>query len=353
MKINCKSLFMSLIILITSIVSATITIDITDNQAASWTLEKDSEILLEDVYDQPFDYAYINSQLYMLISKGPMLVVYDLDGNLLAINEEKGEGPGELFSPVYIWDNPAEKGITIYDEGHFKYHFFDYDLNFQHSSDIENQTFINKIYHPGRGRYNLSSAIEFSDDQVNFLHSLTYQEEEKITEIHCVDCHMFLKGWYRYNQPVCRILQDNELVTAIQSRTEYKVMIINEGEVETTVTKAIKPFQFSKEEIKENRTFASEMEERFRNMYKTPEEILTNRMVISDLAVSGENIWILTRNDEGQYFDVLSSAGKLIAETKIGNNEIITRPYISGNYLYSIRSDDEDNYYLSKYRIKR
>lgn len=332
-------------------------VDITKQTCPQWELTKENEVFLEDIYSAPFDFSYINDNLYITMNRTPAVAVYNLQGELISINDKKGEGPGELASPIYLWDNPSEQGIKVYDEGHFRYHLFDYQLNFQRSEDITPQQFINKMYYTEHGTYKYYSIIDFVDGEVTFNHKLQYINDKTTTDLYSTDCHMFLKGWFRYNQPICRFLSDETLCVIIQSRVDYTVNFYKDDQRIMQVKKDIKPVRYPEEEIEETRTFAKEREEQFRITFKTPDEVIENNMVISTIAVDEEDqVWVLTIDKNGQFFDIIDANGHKIAIAKITGNNVpdkLERPYIKGDYLYTLSGNDDDEFFLKKYRINK
>jgi len=326
-------------------------ITLSDKSIANWEVEQSFCRELEEVSAYVFDTLYYEDVVYLVDTKSPAIRIMSLTGELLKSFDRKGKGPGELIRPSYIWLDKADNSICLYDDGDLQIKRYTTDLTFRSQQRLEYNYIPTCIYYMNNNEIKHFSSVEFSDKGMIFAHnvSLVHDDQEKV--LYSTDFHMFIKGWYKHEQPLISVL-DNKLAIGYYSRQRFEIDIFDEnGNLTQKFTAPVKPLPLEKNDFKDKEEYAKKAMNNMPNL-KIDKSIYGYHPVFLSLTATDDNLlWALCRDNQGCFFRVIDGK-KQIAQLRL-TEQNPTFPHLKGDYLYLIDGNEDDGYTFVSYKIVR
>jgi hypothetical protein len=321
------------------------------NPSATWKLKEDFIKEFDDASGKFFDTEFIDDKVFMLDYNYPAVFVYNLNGEEVKLFDRKGEGPGEYITPTYVWKNDQAGSISIYDEGKEKIIRYDSDLNLIEENPRSWDYLPCKCYSLASAEIDYYSTISKGEDgKMKFSHKVDFRNDSKEMTLYETNCHMFLKGWYKFDQPLVAT-RKNDFVFGINSRNKFHIDIYNfDGLVEKTYKLDVDKVKIPSENLEEEEDFVENMKKN-RGVI-VPPEIYEYEPIFYHLASDEEDcIYAMCRDEEGNFIRVIEN-DKYIANIRLEENDIL-KFSVKNNKLYLVYMKEDEVPCLKCYSINK
>jgi len=346
-----KIFSLMLLLLVSSSLCSVEKLTLSDKSIKNWEVEQVFDKELEEISVYIFDALYFEDQVYLVDTKSPAIHIMSLSGKLLRSFDQKGEGPGELIQPSYIWLDKTENSICLYDDGDLQIKRYTTDLTFRSQQKVEYNYIPTRIHFMKDKEIKHFSSVDFTENGPAFSHnvSLVLDDQEKV--LYSTDFHMFIKGWYKHEQPLISAI-DDKLAIGYHSRQRFAIDIFDEnGNLTRQITAPVKAIPLEKNDFQEKEEHAKKVMNNIPNL-KIDKSIYGYHPVFLSLITDDDNqLWALCRDDQGCFFRIIRE-DKQIAQLRLTEQNPMF-PHLKGNNLYLIDGNEDDGYTFISYKILR
>ena len=279
-------------------------------------------------------------RIYVLDRKEAHVKVFDQKGKYIRTIGRKGQGPGELQSPLFVYIT-SQNELVVEDfsrrlaffslEGEFKRNLLTAQIGaLRIDIDSEGNIIATVIV---REKENPRYELKKFDSELNYLHSLGSSPLPSVT-----------RNGFNPFMPIIRsnINYNDQIVTGYPEKYEIKILD-KSGSMIRKIMKEYDPVEITEEETKEE-TEGMPPDIKL----SIPRYHAAYRWFITD---DEGRIFVRTYervvDGEDYYYDIFDEEGKYIAKIPLG---FFPRTW-KNNKLYTIEEDEEGYQYVKRYKV--
>lgn len=326
---------------------------------------KATKLKLENSYEihEDFDMANMffiaNEKIYTVSMQGKMVIITDLKGQLVALIDELGSGPGEFQMPTAIFDDVLNNRIGVTDQMNQRNSYYDYNGNYIEDVKFQNMTIIQGIFNSSDTMIKYYFKIIIDQEKGSVMMEPTIEIQTATDPIKVFKSLMNpLQMDFTGGAMPWVATSDKYVYVTTMNFDEYRVQVFNpDGTHKMDIVKDFKKMKRPQKELDDIKEMMDGIEEQTKAV-GGQQDINTDGFefengVNSMITDAKGQLWVLSVDDKGDVFDIFGKDGKIIRQARYKDHQFGQCQFYNGK-LYEITTDEDDDelYILNVYMVK-